>query len=138
MALLTWLVWAKDHWRLILTLAVVAALSIALAGAKMDARHWRKQADANAVALALEGTRHKITRASVNTLQAALAAKNTESLQRAAVFEQVKAQAVADVAAADQRWRATANQVERLRAIAAGPSSGCAVPVELVNALEGL
>lgn len=129
---------AAANWKLILGGLAIAGLAVMLLFAKADARHWRKLADQRQELLATERANHAVTRASVETLKASIAAQNADIEARARALDDAKRKAAADIAAADTRWKATEGQVSRLKAIAARPAAGCPVPKDLAEALKGL
>lgn len=126
------------NWKLVLGGLAIAALAVMLLLAKADARHWHKLADQRQELLATERANHAVTRASVDRLMKAVESQNADIAARSRALDDAKRQAAADIAAADTRWKATEGQVSRLKAIAARPASGCAVPRDLAEALKGL
>lgn len=128
---------ALKHWKALLAALVAAALLIALLVTRSTLAETKALYEAEIAAHATEKANHAVTRASVVTLRTALDAKNAESEARAKAFEDAKRQAAADVAAADAKWRSTADQVAKLKAIAARPGN-CPVPKDLMEGLNGL
>ncbi|MGF7146554.1 hypothetical protein FHS96_000163 [Sphingomonas zeicaulis] len=127
------------HWPWVLAGTGVAALALALLAARGEARRWQGIAGDRAAALAAERAGHAVSRASIATLEAALAESNAQSRARADSLAAAQVAAVRAGAEADARWQGTATQVARLRALAAQPAlAGCAVPRALIDALEGL
>ncbi|AHE52587.1 hypothetical protein [Sphingomonas sanxanigenens] len=130
---------AVRHWPWVLAGTLVAALALALLLARGEARRWQGVAADRDAALAAERAGHAVSRASVATLEAALAESNAQSHARADALAAARAAAAAADVAADARWQGTAAQVARLRALAAQPAlPGCAVSKALIDALEGL
>lgn len=131
--------WALKNWKLVLGGLALVTLGLMLAFAKMDAAHWHGKYDNAEVGRLNEIKAHAVTRASVDTLQAALASKNAESMARAQAFEQVKAESAGDVAAANARYASTAAARDRLQALAGkAPAKVCVPPAELMAGLSGL
>lgn len=136
-AFLRWC-FANPAWVLCAILGFMWGLSA------MDARSAHKQAGQCAAARksdkAAWQAASKINLASIDTLQAALVAKNKESQARADAYAASRAQDAADVAAADQRLRATTSQIARLRGIAdhAAANPTCKAPDALLAGAEGL
>lgn len=127
------------NWKAIAAGTIVLGLALALWLARRDAAGWEKKADERQAELAGERAAHAVTRASVDRLETVVAQKNAESRARAVALEQAKVQAAADIAAADERWRATSDQVERLRMLAKEKGKpGCEVPKRLAAELENL
>lgn len=82
---------------------------------------------------------HAVTRQSVQTLEAALADKNAESLARAKAFEDAKRKGEADLAALNARYAAGESRRSSLEAILRNPPSAvCRVPDGLLDGLGGL
>lgn len=130
---------AVRHRKAIAVGAALAGLAVALLLARATLAGARRDLATARTALAGERAAHEVTRAGVDSLQAAIARQNAAITERSAALERARAQAAADVAAADERWRGTANQVDRLRALAKGAAGpGCAAPAVLLKALEGL
>ncbi|AHE55993.1 hypothetical protein [Sphingomonas sanxanigenens] len=130
---------AMRHWKAFAAGAVVLALVGALWLARRDAAAWEEKAGKRQEELAGERAAHAVTLASVHTLQISIERQNADAKARAAALEQAKAQAAADVAAADERWQSTADQVERLKALARQPARpGCEASKALLKELEGL
>jgi|SRR3569623_1384059 len=77
---------------------------------------------------------------SIETLQGALAAKNAESLARAAALAASEKQRAADDLRLAQEQKASQTQIYRLNALARStrPVGDCTVPKELDDALDGL
>lgn len=130
---------ALKNWKLLLGGFVVAGLSLMLVLAKADARHWKGEAGRFETSFNLEVAKHAVTRQSVATLEAALKAKNAESVARADAFEKAKAKSAADLAALDARYAAEKGRRSRLEALLSNPASeACRAPAALTEALEGL
>lgn len=129
---------ARANWKPFVAGAVLISLVVALLLARSSAAHWQTVADQRAYALTEEQIAHDVTRGSVETLKRSIARQNEDVAARAAALDLAKAQAAGDVAAADARWKATADQVATLKAIAVRPASNCPAPADLIKALEGL
>lgn len=130
---------AVRHWPRLLAGAAVAALALALLLARGEARRWKGVVADRDAALAAERAGHAVSRASIATLEAALAQNSAQSRARADALAAARTAAASAGAEADARWQGTAAQVARLRALAAQPAlPGCAVPKALIDALEDL
>ena len=130
---------ALRHWPSLLAGTAVAALALALLAAWGEARRWQGVAADRDAALVAERAGHAVSRASIATLEAALAESNAQSRARADALTAAQTAAARAGAEADARWQGTATQVARLKDLAAQPVlAGCAVPRALIDALEGL
>ena len=103
-------------------------------------QHYRKAWEGEKAAHSLTTAKLLVSNASIDTLSAAIAKTNQESLDRAKAFEATKAADDASRAELDRKYAGTQSQIDRLKAIAkaAGGSSVCKVPSALSAALEGL
>lgn len=127
------------HWKAVAAGTILLGLAVALLSTRATLTGARRDLAAARTALADERAAHGVTRAGVDSLQSAIARQNAAITERSAALERARAQAIVDGAAADARWRGTADQVARLRALATGPAGpGCAAPEALLDALEGL
>lgn len=120
--------------------AVTVALGVLLLISRHDAAHFKKLYEAQTQATASANAKLAISNASIDSLTAALNAKNAESEARAKLYADAKAQDAATLAEMDRRQKADASRLETLQRLARDlpENPACRVPAALSAQLEGL
>ena len=115
----------------------MAGLSIALAIQVMRANSWETSSVRWEGRYTTEVANHRITRASVTTLQAAIDADNAEDIAAGEAYQDARTEAARADARADAQFGATNAAIGALRAsVGRNAPNECNVPVEVRNALR--
>lgn len=114
----------------------MAGLSIALGYQTMRANSWETSSVRWQGKFTTEAANHRITRASVTTLQAAIDADNAEDAAAAQSYQDARVRAAQAQGQADTAFATTRAAIGALRASVGRNGEGCAVPVEVRSALR--